>query len=114
MDSMPNSNKKTILLIDDDPSILLSVGDRLVFEGYEVLKAENAEAGVAVLRRTTPDLIILDIMMQGMGGLGFLKEFTSPAGKTPIPVLIFTARANMNDFFQTLQVAGVIAKSSVP
>jgi DNA-binding response OmpR family regulator len=111
---MANEKKKTILLIDDDPSILLVVGDRLEFEGYEVLKADNAEAGLAILRRTPPDLIILDIMMRGMSGLGFLKEITTADGKTPAPVLVFTARAAMQEFFQTIKIASFIPKSSGP
>lgn len=112
MDGGPN--KKKILLIDDDASLLLTLSDFLKFEGYEVMTADSGEQGLRKLARTKPDLIILDISMPGMGGIGFLKEISNPEGKPIYPVLVLTARANMAEFFANIAVDGFIAKPCDP
>ncbi len=103
-----------ILLIDDDPAVLLTVGDRLRLEGYEVLKAASGDQALSVLRSETPDLIILDITMPGMTGLAFLKKISMPDGRPRYPVLVFTARSNMEPFFAETAVDGFLAKTSDP
>jgi CheY-like chemotaxis protein len=104
------TDKGTILLVDDDPAILLSVGDQLTFEGYEVIKASTAEQALDKLTSQTPDLIILDISMPGVGGMGFLKEISQPGGGMKYPVLVFTARAELNTFFSETNVDGFLPK----
>jgi CheY-like chemotaxis protein len=105
-----NATKGTILLVDDDPAILLSVGDQLSFEGYEVIKASTAEQAIERLGSHTPDLIILDISMPGIGGMGFLKHISQPGGGMKYPVLVFTARAELNSFFAETNVDGFLPK----
>jgi CheY-like chemotaxis protein len=83
----------------------------LQFEGYEVIKAASGEEGLTQLKNTTPDLVLLDISMPGMGGIKFLKEISTIDGKTRFPVLVLTARANMEEFFKTTAVDGFVAKS---
>jgi len=107
-------DKGKILLIDDDPAVLLTVGDRLHLEGYEVLKAASGDQALGVLRSETPDLIILDITMPGMTGLAFLKKISMQDGRPRYPVLIFTARSNMQPFFSETSVEGFLAKTSDP
>jgi len=103
-----------ILLIDDDPSVLLAVGDQLRMEGYEVALAESGDQALQLLRTLAPDLIILDIGMPGMTGLAFLKKISGPDSRPRYPVLIFTARANMERFFTDVAVEGFLAKTSDP
>ena len=103
-----------ILLIDDDPSVLLAVGDQLRMEGYEVALAESGDQALQLLRTLAPDLIILDIGMPGMTGLAFLKKISGPDCRPRYPVLIFTARANMERFFTDVAVEGFLAKTSDP
>lgn len=103
-----------ILFVDDDPAVLLTVGDQLRFEGYEVVTAETGDQALQILRTTTPDLIILDISMPGMTGLAFLKKISGDDGRPRYPVLVFTARANMEHFFTETAVEGFLAKTSDP
>jgi len=105
---------KKILLIDDDKSLLTTLGDFLKSEGYEVITASSAEQALKKLEQETPDVIILDISMPGMGGVGFLKEITGRDGKPRYPVLVLTARANMAEFFSGLDVDGFVAKPCEP
>lgn len=111
---MDSRDKKKILLIDDDRNLLLTLSDFLKFEGYTVVTADSGENGLKALARSTPDLIILDMSMPGMGGVGFLKEISSPEGKPEHPVLVLTARANMAEFFANVDVDGFIAKPCDP
>lgn len=106
--------KRKLLLIDDDTSLLITLRDFLEFEGYDVTTAKSGEKGLEVLDRTDPDLIILDMSMPGMGGIGFLKQILEPSGKPRYPVLVLTARANMAEFFSNVEVDGFIAKPCDP
>ncbi len=108
------TSKRNILLIDDDTSLLVTLSDFLRFEGYDVTTADSGERGLEVLKTLTPDLIILDMSMPGMGGVGFLERITSPEGKPEHPVLVLTARANMAEFFAHTQVEGFVAKPCDP
>lgn len=110
---MTNSNA-TLLLVDDDPAIMLTIGDKLQSLGYKVIKATSAEEANVQLTRAQPDLIILDISMPGMGGMGFLKTISNPDGTLRHPVLVFTARSVLSDFFHDLGVAGFLAKTAAP
>lgn len=111
---MADAEKRTVLLIDDDQSLLMTLGDFLQFEGYDVVTADCGEAGLERLKNMTPDLIILDMNMPGMGGMGFLKEISTADGRTRYPVLVLTARANLAEFFADVDVEGFIAKPCDP
>lgn len=109
-----DTSKRKILLIDDDPSLFGTLGDFLVFEGYDVTCSPSGEDALIRLRDSKPDLIILDMSMPGMGGMGFLDRITNPDGSTLVPVLVLTARATMAEYFANKQIAGFIAKPCDP
>jgi len=82
---------KKILVIDDEPQILLMVSARLKANGYAVSTAFSGEQGVQRAKKEIPDLVLLDHVMPEMDGdevLDSLKK--DPATKT-IPVVMFTA-----------------------
>lgn len=111
---MVRKEKKKILLVDDDTSLLITLGDFLKFEGYQVVTADSGESALQKLDETDPHLIILDMSMPGMGGIGFLREISSVSGKPRYPVLVLTARANMAEFFANVEVDGFVAKPCDP
>lgn len=59
---------KKILIIDDEPDIALSLGDRLKLEGYEVVTAEDAKSGIEQIEKENPDIVVLDIMLPDRDG----------------------------------------------
>jgi len=63
MDKRDNMNKKSILIIDDDPDQRLVVRLPLEAAGYDVKEATNSEEGRKMVLETKPDLIVLDVMM---------------------------------------------------
>jgi DNA-binding response OmpR family regulator len=99
-----------ILLVDDDPHLLVTLGDFLTSEGFTVIRAESGEEALRRLGDVEPDLIVLDINMPGMGGIAFLKQITSASGKPRYPVLVLTARSTLKDFFKTVAVDGFAPK----
>ena len=109
-----DKQKRTILLVDDDRSLLITLSDFLTFEGYDVATADSGEDGLKKLQTVTPHLIILDMSMPGMGGVGFLKAIAGADGKLKHPVLVLTARANMAEFFADVDVDGFVAKPCDP
>ncbi len=104
------SDKTHIQLVDDDEHLLVTLGDFLASEGFEVTKARSGEQALEQLKKISPDLIVLDISMPGMGGIGFLKQITAASGETRYPVLVLTARSAMKDFFDTVDVDGFAPK----
>lgn len=109
-----NKVKRKLLLVDDDPSLLATLGDFFRFEGYEVMCAVSGEDALIKMRPFSPDVIILDMGMPGMGGTGFLDRITNPDGGTLYPVLVLTARVSMAEYFADKQIAGFIAKPCDP
>lgn len=102
--------KDHILLVDDEKHLLVSLRDYLTFEHFTVTTAQSGEEALELLKDLKPDLIVLDISMPGMGGIGFLKRISTPGGKPRYPVLVLTARSMMADFFREIAVDGFVAK----
>ncbi len=80
---------KHILLVDDDPLMRRSLAFNLEQAGYRSSTAANAEDAIAMVRRESPDLVLLDIGLPGMDGLDALRKFKDIAG---VPVIFVTAR----------------------
>lgn len=108
------SNKRTILLVDDDINLIDMLGDFLEGEGYEIVKASSGEQALADLRTISPDLIVLDMMMPGIGGMGVLNHLLLPDGTFKYPILVLTAKAVMSEYFADKQVDGFLAKPCDP
>lgn len=84
----------TIVVIDDHRSVRTLVADYLSEQGYRVFTASDGAEGLLVTRRVRPDLVLLDVMMPGLDGYGFLqiyrRDFTTP-------VILLTARVEETD-----------------
>jgi two-component system response regulator GlrR len=90
----PGSEGK-ILLVDDDPGLLRLLSIRLRAEGYEVEAVESAHKALAILNRFSPDLVITDLRMDKMDGIGLLKELQT---RSPgLRVVIITAHGTIPD-----------------
>jgi two-component system KDP operon response regulator KdpE len=83
---------KKILIVDDDPQLLLGLTPRLKAHGYSVVTASDAIAALGVARKETPDLIILDLGLPGGDGFLVLERLRNMAELSAIPVIVLSAR----------------------
>ena len=84
-----------ILLVDDDPGLLRLLSIRLRAEGYDIEAVDSAQSALAILSRFAPDLVITDLRMDKMDGIGLLKELQS---RSPgLRVVIVTAHGTIPD-----------------
>ena len=86
-----------ILVVDDNPTNLKLVSDVLEFEGYDILKAVDAEAAQVVLAATLPDLILMDIALPGMDGLTLTRKLKAEERTRGIRIVALTAFAMKGD-----------------
>ena len=84
-----------ILVIEDESKVARAVRDGLRAEGYGVEVAGNGDEGSALVRRESFDLVVLDLMLPGRGGLDVLAELRGAGLATP--VLVLTARDTVAD-----------------
>lgn len=111
---MKKQPPQSILIVDDDANLRVALSDFLKFEGFAVSTACSGEDALVKLEELTPALILLDMSMPGMGGLEFLRQISAKDGHSPYPVLVLTARANMQDLFDDLRVDGFMLKPCEP
>ncbi len=81
---------ETILVIEDDPSILLGIRKSLEYEGYKVLVARDGEEGLAMAFDARPDLILLDIMLPHVNGFEICRSVRRH--EPTLPILIISAK----------------------
>jgi two-component system alkaline phosphatase synthesis response regulator PhoP len=86
---------KRILLIEDEPGLVLTLTDRLVREGYAVESSTDGESGLERAAREPFDLVLLDVMLPRLGGFDVLKELRHRNVETP--VIMLTARGQVVD-----------------
>src|ERR1700727_1552605 len=97
----PQKRKARILAVDDDPGLLRLLTIRLRAENYEVEAVESAAAALAACGRFRPDLVITDLRMDQMDGIGLLKELQ---GRWPgLRVIILTAHGTIPDAVHATQ-----------
>jgi two-component system response regulator MprA len=91
--SNPNGH---VLVVDDDPNLLRMLRRGLTLAGYDVQAVEDGEAALRELRETSPDLLVLDVMLpEPLDGLEIARRLR--AGGSDVPILMLTARDQVAD-----------------
>lgn len=106
-------DKKKVLIIDDEPSILLVSKCRLEAGNYEVITASGGKEGIEKAFTFKPDLILLDIIMPELDGFEVCRRLKASEETKEIPVIIFLASSAEEYFTQKaaeLGAAGYIEK----
>ncbi len=84
-------SKKYILIVDDDPDLVETVGMMLEAKGFEVGKAYDAFEAETAIKKRQPDVLILDVMMPRKSGYELCKELKGNKWTKDIPVVLLTA-----------------------
>ncbi len=88
---------KQLLVVDDDPSLLLAVSETLRAEGYDVVTARRGAEALVRVAESLPDLIISDIRMPGMDGYALVRNLRSAPRTRLVPIVFLTAKDETAD-----------------
>jgi DNA-binding NarL/FixJ family response regulator len=97
MPSNPVAENNRLLLIDDDPNLVVLVKDYLELRGYVVEAAKNGRDALRLLEKGLPNLIICDVMMPEMDGYTFVKQVRENPQTSWLPILFLSAKGQMQD-----------------
>lgn len=103
MSAGKDSDVRTILVVDDEEHIRKILRFQLEKNGYEVVIAENGEAALKTVRRTMPDLILLDLMMPKIDGFEVCRRLRLDFQTSQIPIIMLTAKSDLPDKIKGLQ-----------
>jgi DNA-binding response OmpR family regulator len=104
------SEHKKILIVDDEIDLQQLVKLAMKSKGFQVETANNGLEALEKLQTFTPDLVILDMNMPKMGGVEFYQQICAGTSHPKYPILVLTARANMEKFFKEFNIDGFMAK----
>lgn len=101
--NLPETSRFKILVVDDEPHILQILKFTLEKAGYEVVLAENGEDALARVGETSPDLLILDIMMPKMTGYEVCRKMREDYRTSQIPIIMLTAKGELSEKVKGLE-----------
>lgn len=104
---------KRILVVDDEPNLLVAVAATLRAEGYEITTARNGKEAILRIAENIPDLIVSDIRMPVMDGYALSRQLRAAPHTSLIPIVFLTAKDDMSDRITGLR-AGVDAYLTKP
>ncbi len=115
-ETIANEDLDQILIVEDDKDILEFNTTYLEQNKFKVLKAKNGKEAIELLEKTLPDLIISDMMMPELDGIGLLKAVKNNTQSNHIPVIILSAKASPEARLEALKLGaqGYLAKPFLP
>ena len=110
---VPDDERQTVLVVDDEHDIVELMRDFLEAEGYNVVAADNGETALNLLERQVIDCVLLDIMMPGISGFDVVRRIRQTR---EVPVLLLSARQEDSDKIRGLGLGAddYIVKSATP
>lgn len=102
-----------ILVVEDNPLNLKLIRDVLEFQGFDVITAQSGEEGVALASTSSPDLVLMDLQLPGIGGHEALQRIRADPRCHNLPVVAVTAFA-MKDDVERAEAAGFDGYISKP
>lgn len=91
--------RKTILIIDDDPTVCGELEHFLQEQGYTVTSVSDGQEALACLDVMVPDLILLDIIMPKTDGFTLAKKIRHQKSTAQVPIIVFSAQEAMKELF---------------
>lgn len=107
MESAQESVRKKVCIVDDDQDILGMYKLRFEQEGYEVVTAMDGEAGLALIRTADPDIVLLDLQMPKVDGMGVLDVLNQDPKLMTIPVIVLSNN-NTDQMFEKISELGTV------
>lgn len=104
METTTTQERATVLVVDDEPSIVDAVATTLRYEGFDVAQASSGRAALAAAQEHPPDLIVLDVMLPDLDGIEVTRRLRADGIR--VPVLFLTAKDAVEDRIAGLTVGG--------
>ena len=101
---MAESENRSVLVVDDEPTARTMLRLILVRAGFEVLEAKDGSEALAEVRREVPDAMILDIMMPGIDGFEVCRILRDEERTFDLPIIMLSARADAESVNRGLQL----------
>jgi two-component system KDP operon response regulator KdpE len=95
-----------VLVIDDEPDVLLLCRVNLRHDGHEVLEAPDGATGIAMAAASLPDIVVLDLMLPDMDGFTVLSALRDAEATRDVPILVLSAKARADDRRRSLEAGG--------
>src|SRR5256885_14425413 len=99
--SSPNPPPKKILIVEDEKKLANILEDSLKDAGFDVIKAENGEVGLELIKTYHPDLVLLDLMMPIMDGKIMLRKLRGIPQFKKLPVIVLTNAGEVENIKET-------------
>lgn len=100
--------KRSVLIVDDEPNILVALDFLLQKEGYEVLKASNGVEALEIIEKSPPVIVVLDVMMPEMDGFEVARRIRSNEDNQDIRIIFLTAKGTDADRFEGYDKGGEV------
>lgn len=106
------ADKKRIFIADDDEIIVDSLSKLLTISGFEISSTRNPKEVVSKIKNFKPDLVLMDLLMPGLGGIELCEILNSDKDTEGIPIIVISALAGQADIKKAYQlgVVGYITK----
>ena len=97
-------DNRTVLVIEDEEDIRELISYNLMRDGFTVEAVETGEAAVKAVRKTSPSLVLLDLMLPGVDGLEVCRQIRASEGGADIPIIMVTAKGEESDVVKGLEM----------
>ncbi len=98
------STKKKIAILEDDSSLVKSLSQMLISQGFEVYSAVDGETGLRIIDQNQPDLIVLDIILPRKSGFEVMEVIASNPALVHIPVVVLTNLESSQDINRMMEL----------
>ena len=105
---MADKTNTKVLLVDDEPNILVALEFLVKKEGYRVFKAQNGEQALAAMAAEQPNIVLLDVMMPGMDGFELARKIRANDKYDHTRIIFLTAKGTQEDRFQGYATGGEV------
>jgi DNA-binding response OmpR family regulator len=105
-----NNTRRTVLIVDDDEDLLILIQHALSVEGFDPICSPNGVNIKSIVTRKHPDIILLDIKMNGTDGGTICKELKLNPETASTPIILFSANNNIKAISQECGADGYITK----
>ncbi|MBK8019335.1 MAG: response regulator [Betaproteobacteria bacterium] len=93
-------------MVDDSPSIVMSIRGFLSSQGHRVVAAEDGESALRIVRAARPDLVLMDVVMPEPDGIEITRRFRAEAAGNWFPIILMSSLDGANDVVRGLSTRG--------